>query len=133
MISDGTNWRVCNEGVALPALQEGLNINLTSQNNITTISANLAGYALTSDMIANLGAKQDTLLASATGTPLLNGSVIRSISAGANVTLGLQNTAITVSVPTFRGNAVTVTGTATVPTSVFGGFLNARERRQDTP
>ena len=63
------------------------------------------------------------LLASATGIPLLNGSVLRSISAGTNVALALQDNNVSVSVPTFRGNVVTVTGAATAPTSVFGGIL----------
>jgi hypothetical protein len=102
------------------ALAAGSNINLSVASNIITVDANLTNYALLTD----LSTKQDTLLASATGTPLLNGSVLRSISAGTNVALALQDNNVTVSVPSFRGNVVTVTGATTVPTSVFGGILN---------
>ena len=57
-----------------------------------------------------------------TGTPLLNGSVLRSISAGTKVSLALQDKNVSISVPSFRGNVVTVTGATTAPTSVFGEF-----------
>ena len=54
-------------------------------SNVITVDANLTNHALLTD----LSTKQDTLSASATGTPLLNGSVLRSISAGTNVALAL--------------------------------------------
>ena len=88
-------------------------------SNVITVDANLTNYALLTD----LSTKQDTLLASATGTPLLNGSVLRSISAGKNVSLALQDNNITVSVPYVIGNNITTPGTTTLTSSIFGGYV----------
>ena len=80
----------------------------------------MTNYALLTD----LSTKQETLLASATGSPLLKGSTLRSISAGTNVALLLQDNNPTVNVPSFRGTVVTVIGIATVPTSVLSGVFD---------
>jgi len=107
-------------GTTVRALAAGSNIDLSVASNVITVAAHLTNYALLTDLYT----KQDTLLASATGTPLLNGSILRSISAGTNVALSLLDNNVAVSVPTFRGNVITATGPMTVPTSVFGGILN---------
>jgi hypothetical protein len=80
------------------ALNAGTNVSLQTVDNIITINAShpdLSQYALTSDVIANLAQKQNNLLASATGTFLLNGNVIRSLVAGSNMSLSVADNAVT--------------------------------------
>jgi hypothetical protein len=96
-------------------------IGLSVDNNIISIGADLTTYARLTD----LSTKQDALVASVTGTALLNGSVLRSISAGSNVSLTLQNNDVRINVPYITGNAVVVTGATTLTASqVFGGIVN---------
>ena len=107
------------------ALQAGTNIELGVANDIVTINANLSGYALTSDVNTNLASKQNTLIASAGGTPLLNSNVVRSLVAGTNVSLALQNNDISISVPYIAGNTLITTGATTLTTQiVYGGIVN---------
>jgi hypothetical protein len=51
---------------------------------------------LAADVTANLAQKQDKLIASATGTFLLNGNVIRSLNAGTGIGLSTTNNTVTI-------------------------------------
>ena len=80
------------------ALNPGTNVLLQTVDNIITINAShpdLSQYALTSDVIANLAQKPNNLLASATGTFLLHGNVIRSLVAGSNMSVSVADNADT--------------------------------------
>ena len=56
-------------------------INLSVASNVISIGADLTAYARLTD----LSTKQDSLVASATGTALLSSNVLRSLSEGTNV------------------------------------------------
>ena len=70
----------------------------------------------------------------ATGTPLLSGSIVRSISAGTNVSLAVQDNSVRISVPYIAGNTLITTGATTLSAQiVYGGFVTVSGTPPFTP
>ena len=65
---------------------------------------------------------------------MLSGSIVRSISAGTNVSLAVQDNSVRVSVPYIAGNTLITTGATTLTTQiVYGGFVTVSGTPPFTP
>ena len=93
-------------GLKIRSLSASQNISLGVQDDVVTITGpNLSTYALTS----TVNGKQDALQAVPSGTPLLNGLKVRSLSATRNVSLGVQDDVVTITGPDLSTYALSST------------------------
>jgi hypothetical protein len=85
------------------ALAAGTNMSFSTANDVITINGpNLGSYATSSD----LNAKQASLTADATGTKILNGTTVRSVSGQQNVSLEVVGDKINIKGPDLSSYAL---------------------------